>query len=635
MSIITSRSKDRTEPLFSAPNQQLNTPAEICKAKITNDLGITAEAPRQSQRIFALFKLFSYYLVRSEAKSFIALKIIEISEKLQDRYRENISCINEALKESGLKPTAELQKQVGFINQKDLVEFKDGEEQINFLKQLLFYYDRRKEGHLELPISTLKLNIASLKKIEEDSFECYLRLLDVNYELRNTIIGAENKKSIYFLTQKYVDLYTIIEQSKEEFLTDLEKLREDLVEEYYDIMRNFSLPSNKLLNFRLFIQKKLESRMYEAQFLKMQSTNSINYQLNALENNCNELKRQYLLSLKEISAIVNFYKTRVVKYQTFFSFELDKLITYLKENYLNLINMVYTRLSEAKDYLKDESSFFNPEELDIVLTLEKEKLEISLRELKLKYSNFLIPLISSFDSEIESIENKYCFNMNYSEKRYTNLKNLKNKSIEVLVKRFEQEKERMERIIEEKKMILSNLDEKITTDVNSIVEDLREECNTICCDLLRENQYFWSKYNAKFNSASREYFVKLYYEYAPYINSWKEGEEGWMQEYLKLKINLEYLRKIGSSVKEFSPEGRFYIKCSQLLDSYSNIFRNVSLQRDRIEYDSLVQLNTIPQIDYLKVEEKLNRSLKELQKIHNEYLKLSNGVLQDFKGIKS
>ncbi|AFN65037.1 hypothetical protein WEN_01190 [Mycoplasma wenyonii str. Massachusetts] len=620
--------ESKSTPFFNPPTHE-PTPAELYKAKLTSELGLTSEAPRQSKRIFALYKLFSYYLLRSEAKSFIALKIVEIAEKLKNRYGSNISHIYELLKQAKINSSIDLKRHISFINQKDVVELKEGEEQINFLKQLLYYYDKRKEGLLELPVSTLKLNIAALKKIEEDAFECYLRLLDVNFELRNTVIGAENKKLIYFLTQKYVDLHTIIEQSREEFLTELEKLREDLVEEYYDIMRHFSLPSNKLLNFRLFIQKKLESRMYEAQFLKLQASNTINYQLSALENNCSELKRQYLLSLRECSAIVNFYKTRVVKYQTFFSFELEKLITYLKENYLNLINIVFTKLSEAKGYLKTKQTPLEPSELEIIFALEKERLEWQLQELKVKYSKVLVPLISSFDSEIESMEGQHCFNLNHSERRYTALKNLKNKSVEVLVKKFEQEKKRLEEIVAEKEQILVNLEEKVTTDVNAIVEELRDECNTICCDLLRENQYFWAKYNAEFNSASREYFVKLYYEYSPYINSWREGEEGWMQEYLKLKLNLEYLRRIGSSLKEFSPEGKFYEKCANLLDSYSNIFRNVNLQRDKVEYESLIQLNTIPKIDYPKVEERMNRSLKELKEFHSEYLKLINGIIKD------
>ncbi|RAO95059.1 hypothetical protein DNK47_01780 [Mycoplasma wenyonii] len=634
MSIIPSFSKNKTEPLFTSPTHSPTT-AEIYKSKLTNDLGIASEPPRQSKRIFALYKLFSYYLLRSETKSYIALKIVEIAEKLKDKYEENIFFINDLLKHKELKQPVELRRKINFISHKDVVEFKDGEEQIHFLKQLLYYYDQRKEGKLELPISNLKLNITALKKIEEESFECFLRLLDVNYELRNTVIGAENKKTIHFLSQKYVDLHTIIESSREDLLTELEKLRESMVREYYEIMSNFSLPTTKSLNFRLFIQKKLESRMYEAQFLKLQATNSINYQLNALDNNCNELKRQYLLSLKEISAIVNFFKTRVIKYQAFFSFELDKLITYLKENYLNLINMIFTRLGEAKDHLKGRAESLNPGELDVVIALEKEKMEAGLKELKLKYSNVLIPLISSFDSEIGSIENKYCFDLKYSERRYTTLKNLKNKSVETLVKKFEQEKKRIEEIVSERKAILENLEGKITTDINSMVEELREECNTICCDLLRENQYFWAKYNAEFNSASREYFVKLYYEYSPYISSWNEGVEGWMQEYLKLKVNLEYLKKIGSSIKEFSPEGKFYVKCSQLIDSYSNIFRNVCIQRDKTEYESLISLNTIPKIDYSKVEEKLNKSLKELKCSHSEYLKLANGALKSIIGGKS
>ncbi|AGX89167.1 hypothetical protein [Mycoplasma parvum] len=616
----------KTELLFKNPNSN-PTELDIAKAKIANQLSLYCEKPRQGKRIFALYQLFSYYFFRSETKSFIAFKIIEISNKLIERYRENISLINDFMKSSEALDPVELKKYISYINNKDLVNFREGEEQINFFKQLLYYYDQRKNGKINISASVSKLNIAALKKIEEEAFECWLRLLDVNYELRNTIIGAENRKAIYYLSEKYVDLHTIIDGLKKETFKDLEKYRESIVKEYHDIMSNFSLPSGKLLDFRLFIQKKLESRMYEAQFLKLPAGNTITNDLVLLSNNCKEFKRQYLLSLKEITSIINHYKEISIRYQTFFTGEIDKMIAYIKESYVNLMNILFKKLHEAKTFLELKPIKFESYDLEVILQLEKEKIDQEIKKLKEKYSSILIPLISSLDSEIERIENKYCFNLNFVKNQYSALKNLQNKAIKAFIDRFNEEKEKIEEKMKQKKKILENFEKTIVSDTEKLVHQLKDECNTLCDDLLRENQYFWAKFNAEFNSESRKYLVRLYYEYAPYISSWKDGEEGWMNEYLILKLNAEYLRKIGSTVKHFSPEGKLHEKCAHLLDSYSNFFRNICLQRDEVELDSLLKLNTIPKIDYSKVEEKLNKSLEDLKNVHLECSELISKIL--------
>ncbi|CCE66913.1 hypothetical protein [Candidatus Mycoplasma haematominutum] len=618
--------ENRPPLLFKTPNEK-PTLEELSKSKIAHDLGIAAELPKQTKRIFALYQLFSYYFFRSETKAYISLKIIEIADRLKERYRENMKLINEYVSSSRLENSDSFRKYVGFVNHKDLKEFREGEEQINFFKQLLYYYDQRKAGKIQLSAAVIKLNIAALKKIEEEAFECWLRLLDVNYELRNTMIGNENKRAIYQLSQKYVDLHTIIEQAREASLDDLEVIREEAVKEYYDIMRYFQLPSNKLLNFRLFLQKKLESRMYEAQFLKLQSGNALNYEMLSLDNNCKEFKRQYLLSLREITAVVNHYKEVIIRYQTFFSSELDKLVAFLQESYLNLINSIFKQLNECKSFLDGKSNKLSPEEIEVVIAFEKEKLSREIKALQAKYSSLLVPLVDSFDNELESIESTHCFNVEYAAKKYSTLQKLKNSTVEAFVDRFKAEKERIEKLALEKRRILENMDEKISEDVRLTVDQLREECGVLCADLLRENQYFWARFNAEFNSVSRKYFVRLYYEYSPYICSWKDGEEGWMHEYLKLKINSEYLKKIGSTVSEFSPEGKFHEKCSRWIASYANFFRNVCIKRDRVELDSLLKLNTVPRVDYSKVQEKLNKSLAGLEEYHTKCLNLVNSYL--------
>ncbi|CBZ40753.1 hypothetical protein MSUIS_06600 [Mycoplasma suis KI3806] len=623
--IIQSASQ-KTELLFRNPNSR-PTEQELAKAKIAQQLSLTCEKPRQGKRIFALYQLFSYYFFRSETKSFIAFKIIEISNKLAEKYRENISLINEYIKTTGTSNIADLKNYISYINNKDLVEFREGEEQINFFKQLLYYYDQRQSGKVNISAATTKLNIAALKKIEEEAFECWLRLLDINYELRNTIIGAENRKALYYLSEKYVDLHTIIDGIKKETFKDLEKYRESTVKEYYDIMSYFSLPSNKLLDFRLFVQKKLESRMYEAQFLKLPAGNTINNDIALLNNNCKELKRQYLLSLKEISSIVNHYKEIIIRYQTFFTGEIDKMISYIKESYVNLMNILFKKLHESKTFLSLKPIKFESSDLEVVLQLEKEKIEQEISKLKSKYSSILIPLISSIDSEMERVESKYCFNLSFAKSQCSSLQSLQNETIKAFVSRFKEEKDKVEKNIKQKQKILEDFEKTMLEDTNHLVNQLKEECNTLCSDLLRENQYFWAKFNSEFNSESRKYFVRLYYEYAPFISSWNDGENGWMYEYLILKLNSEYLRKIGSTVKHYSPEGKLHEKAARLIESYSNFFRNVNLQRDEVELDSLLKLNTIPKVDYSKVEEKLNKSLEDLKSAHVECTELISKIL--------
>ncbi|AFO52270.1 hypothetical protein MHLP_03450 [Candidatus Mycoplasma haematolamae str. Purdue] len=605
------------------------TEEEISKIKLGESLGIQAERPKQTRRICALYQLFSYYFFRSEARSYIALKIVEIADKLNEKYKENISLMKEFRRHVPSGNHLEVRNYINYIANKDLLEFREGEEQINFFKQLLSFHDQRKEGKLQLSASAIKLNIAALKKIEEEAFECWLRLIDVNFELRNTIIGAENKKAIYYLANKYIDLYTILEEFREEFLKDSKIFVSETVKEYYETLRHFSLPASKSTNFKKFVHKKLESKMYEAQFLKLQAGNTVNYDFTQLEDNCKELKRQYLLSLKELSSIINYYKEIVIRYQTFFSFELEKLIVYIRENYLNLINILFKKLHDHNSFLKGKNFRFNPEDIDVVIELEREKIESSVKELQTKYSKILIPLVSSFDAEIENVENRYCFNIHYSERKYTTLKELKNRSIEAFVQRFKEEKDRLEKFMNDKRKLLENMEDTLTEETNSIVAQLREECNAFCEDLLRENQYFWTRFNAEFNGESRRYLVRLHHEYSPFIHSWKEGEEGWMEEYLKLKINLEYLRKIGESIREFTPEGKFHEKCASILGSYANYFRNVCIHRDKVEYDCLLKLNTIPIIDYDKVDKKLRNSLDALEESHRVCADLAASILQD------
>lgn len=580
---------------------------------IAEKLNINLDEPCQNERIEALFELLKKHLYKSDVKAYLYQKIIECCNKLMDLFTKNIDEI-ENLKNSDEIHLFKIQ-QLESIHFKNIHQIGHLEEKLLSYKQLIAANEHQFSKNQPISDEHTK----KLLEIDEKCFSYWLKVLDINCELRNTIIGYNNRLASYKTSHAYINYYIFVDKKINETFKKIQSMKKEGIEEYYEIIRNYSLPHEKHLNFQLFLQKKIESKLHDALELKSSFGTLLESHYTQIQTNMNVIKEEYKNHQFEIIAIINYYKEFLLKKQIIFSEDALQIINYLKNRYIEKINHIFYLADEYSETSLNESSYLTPDDKDVLMHFVSEEFQASLNKIKEKYAKILIPLLDNF-SQIEGyVESKYAIDPQLLEEKYVELTKIKNTNLTAIIEKFKKERSKVDDIFENKKFLITDSKKLNIKQANELVATLKNDCESICSDLLKFNQRFWSKINAEFNSEARRYLIKLHYEYAPWVHIWNSGNKSWFHEYLIMNINQEYLRSVGASLKDYSPESDLFISASSALFEYNEYAREIYKNRDLIEYEHLIKLNTVPKLDHEKILSIANEKLESLKNMQEKY----------------
>lgn len=96
-----------------------------------------------------------------------------------------------------------------------------------------------------------------------------------------------------------------------------------------------------------------------------------------------------------------------------------------------------------------------------------------------------------------------------------------------------------------------------------------------------------------------------------------------MHDYLLINLSAEYLFRIGESIKKLSPQGLLFINIAKALIQFNEKSREVYKRRDEIEYEQLIRLNSLPEVDLTNLKHLCNQNLS---KVNNEFAYLEKKI---------
>ncbi|OAL10349.1 hypothetical protein A6V39_02840 [Candidatus Mycoplasma haematobovis] len=580
---------------------------------IARKLNINLKEPQQQERINALFKLYKKYSDQISVCGSIYYEIMECCEKLIGIYLEKQKKIDLIMDEKIDTPLKKIKLSNVNFQFKEII--KDLESKISFNRQLLNAYESKYINNVNIRAD----HRIRLKELEDICWDNWLKALSVNRELRNTIIGFENRKALLALSKAYIDYYIFVELHMKECFEVVKSLKKQGIVEYYEILRRYELPEDKKVDFKLFLQKKIESKLADAVELKTLFGSYLSANYKNLESAVSDVRSQFNKDQKEIISIINHYKKFLLQKQVIFTNEAEKLVLYLKKRYSEKIDLLCSRFHMHNSEAQLANKSFAIEDLELLKKVFSEEFDIQLNGLKVEYTQQLAPMLDNFWHVEEMISKNYALDRSLLEEKLSEVKQLKNVNLDILIKKFNEEKQQIQDVFDRKMDLVANVSALNNKQFQIILERLKKDCEIVCGEILNLNNRYWVRANAEFNCEARKILIRLRHKYAPWVKSWKKASNPWMHEYLILNMNHETLKAVGEALEGYSPESELYKKASQALLQYSEISRKIYKDRDDMEVKQLLLLNQIPSPDLNELLVESNKKLEELRRHYESY----------------
>lgn len=96
-----------------------------------------------------------------------------------------------------------------------------------------------------------------------------------------------------------------------------------------------------------------------------------------------------------------------------------------------------------------------------------------------------------------------------------------------------------------------------------------------------------------------------------------------MHDYLLVNLSAEYLLRIGESIKKISPQGILFTNIAKALVQFNEKSRELYKYRDQVEYEQLIRLNSLQEIDLTNLKHLCNQNLS---KVNNEFVYLEKKI---------
>lgn len=609
----------------------LNEPLDNARKSVASSLDIDLREPKQERRIEALKKLYEKYSSSSDIDGFILREIIDLNDQLIKIYEERQEKLFE-LKKSTDSPSV-LKIRLENIHH-------SSQEMVSNLKKKIHFYNSVKELYRSKSIRDLDgLNtdyMKELKRLKSICWENWLRALDVKKTLCNTIIGFENRKALLEMSKNYVDYYLFVSKASKECFEGLKQFKKEGIKEYYKELAKYRLPLQKMTDFKVFMQKKIESKLSDAVEIKTLFGGFADFQRKQLSDSINQIKDQYKRDQQDLISIINHYKKFLIQKQVLFTNESEKLVIYFKKRYVEKIDLLCSRFHMYSAEMAATNRIIPEKDVNLLKNLVEEEFKKHLNKLKISHSEKIIPLLNNFWYLEEIVGKKHALDEETMINKFSELKEIKNMNLKSMIDEFEKEKHQLKQFYDKKISLIDDESKLRVYEFDDLLESMKEECDSICCEIINLNSRFWTKVNAFFNCRARRILIDLRNQYFPYVKSWRNSSDSWMHDYLLINLHQELLKSVGEGLKDFSPsESDFYVKASEALLYYNETTRKILCDRDKMEYDQLCYLNTLPcpDLSYLETNlEEKQEVFKEKEEIFKKDYDSFYDQLLTFKG---
>ncbi|WP_216082918.1 hypothetical protein [Candidatus Mycoplasma haematohominis] len=590
-----------------------NKNLDIAREKVASHLNIDLKEPKQEKRIEALSKLYEKYVAGIDLNGLLYNEIIEDATRLIEIYKDKQNQLNDLC--SSNETFSALKVRLENINYKYKGEVDELEKRISVNQRVIYSYESKyiyDEG-------IDSFNRKRIKELSDKCWDNWLRALDVKKEWCNTVIGFENRKALLAISKAYIDYHILVNAEISKCFDELRKDKKEGIREYYDILSKYQLPIEKRMDFKVFLQKMIESRFSDAMEIKTILGDFADLQRKQIDDLVEEVKEQYRRDKKDIYTVINHYKQFLLNKQVLFTNESEQLVIYFKKRYIEKIDLLCSRFQMHNAEITAENRKFTKEKLDLIRKIMTEEFDIRLNNLKIEYSKKFIPLIDNFWNMEQITETSYALDEEKLNQKLKEIKIAKNLGLKGLIADFEAERDKLRQYFDKKVELVMNVSKLGVGDFDFYLKDLKEECELLCCEIVHMNARFWSKANARFNCEARKYLIKLRDQYAPYVQSWRADSKPWINEYLITNLNQELLKAVAEALRGLSPEAALYEKASKALFKFNEKTRAVLVVRDKIETEQLMLLNTLPKVNLESVIELSNIKLAELKEWCDEY----------------
>lgn len=590
-----------------------NSTLNAARQKIAKYLNIDLKEPKQERRIEALEKLYEKYAGGIDLNSLLYREIIDDCERLIGIYKDKKSRLREL---SSLDETISSMKvRLENINYKYKGEVDELQNRIDINRKVIYAYETKyiyDEG-------IDSLNRRRIKELSDKCWDNWMKALDVKKELCNTVIGFENRKALMAISKAYIDYRILVNAEISKCFEALRKDKKDGIKEYYDILSQYQLPIEKRMDFKVFLQKMIESRFSDAMEIKTILGDFADRQRKQIDDLVDEVREQYNRDKNDIYSVINHYKQFLLNKQVLFTNESEQLVIYFKKRYIEKIDLLCSRFQMHNAEISADNRKFTSQKMELIKKIMTEEFEARLNKLKIEYSKKFIPLLDNFWHMEQVTGNTYALDEEKLRKKLKEIKVAKNLGLKGLIAEFEEEKSKFQKYFDKKLELITDVGKLGVKDFDFYLKDLKEECEFLCSEIINMNARFWTKANAKFNCEVRRYLIKLRHQYAPYIQSWRADSKPWINEYLITNLNHELLKAVGEALSGLSPESELYLKASKALFKFNEKTRSILVERDKIETEQLMLCSTLPTVNLESTKKLSEDKFMELKENCDEY----------------
>lgn len=295
---------------------------------------------------------------------------------------------------------------------------------------------------------------------------------------------------LYQVGNLYLDYQLYVKQELNNYREQLKQLNIDNEYQFNEILRHFDLPPTELTKFQDFLKAKLESRLINAQSLKVPFGKFYDFDVQQIDRMVREIREQQDKDFQQIVQVINHYKRMLLKKQTKANQYLNELISYAKKRYDEKIKELEKNLKLQESIYSNDKAYLSQDEIDLLLNLNRQELKIRIEQLKHKYSNKIKPLIDDFQNMEMLIERDYVFDRRKLHEQLSQLKFLENENVGKFTKEFEASKAKLVELFDNKYNFIKSDIGYIQTDFQKTIEKLRLDVENITTNILDQHQQY-------------------------------------------------------------------------------------------------------------------------------------------------
>lgn len=503
--LLTKKASSTPQP----SSVELKAKSKEEKIKLAKLFGIDLTKPKQTDRIKFLFDQYQQHLNKSQAECFLYEKISSNAKLLSEVYakqRAEIKKIEELNENRQFFAT-----RLAYIINKYRVPTEHHKKEIKQAQELLEIYKR---DHSGLPHVSLAAK-EKMEEIEIVALEHYLKSFELNKELRNTIIGYENRLCVYRLNKLFLDYKLYVNQ---EILAYKEKQKlhnAKINREFDEVLSHFSLPRKKLANFKNFLTSKLLSTVEDLEKLKEPFKVLYDRDVEQIDRMVREMESRHSRDLNNMVEVIHHYQKIVFDKEARSNNNAKYLVALVEKLFTERLSQGY-ELARKYDTVEKKPRSLTESEIKLLLDLNRRELQNRIEKLKHQFTNMIKPLTDDFDKMTYLVDRDHALDKKALQEGLFELKTLENENINFFTKQFEQKRSEIEKTFDDNYHLAMDDCQYAKDQFELLFDKCKKDIQNICVKIIARNQRFWLKTKNEFVLEAKKFLTKLHYENAPW-----------------------------------------------------------------------------------------------------------------------